>query len=128
MLAYAPNSTASRRQGLVSRGLESMHGQHTTFPPPLPLVSGPYTPQSRDRSDVGGDGDEDFFDANDGVPDPSSTFKDMMDLVYWAFPEAHDQASQDIAPLPPVMQRGENPATAPSLRWSQPISLDVASL
>ena len=92
------------------------HGQQTAFPPPLPFVSGPYTSQSRDRSDIGGDGEENFLDANHGVPDPSSTFKEMMDLVYRTFPEARGQASQDTAPLFPGMQRGEDPATAPSLK------------
>ena len=99
-----------------------MHGQHTAFPPSLPFVSGPYTSQSRGRND-GGDEEEDFSDADDGLLDPSSTFRDMMDLVYWTFPKARGQAAQDIAPLLPGMQRGEVPATAPSLKQLQPISV-----
>ena len=54
---------------------------------------------SRDRNDVGEDGEEDFSDADDGLPDPFSTFKDMMDPVYLTFPEACGQAPQDTTPL-----------------------------
>ena len=100
-----------------------MRGQHTAFPPPLPFVSGPYTSQSRDRSAVGGDREEVFSDGDDGLPNPSSTFKDMMDLVYRTFPETHGQASRDTAPFLLGMQRGEDLATAPSLKWSQLISV-----
>ena len=86
-------------------------------------MSGPYTSQIRDRSDIGGDREEDFSDVNDGLPDPSSTLKDMMDLVYWTFPQAHGQVSQDTAPLHLGMQHGENPAPTPSLKRSQSISV-----
>ena len=92
------------------------------LPPPLPFISGPSMSQGRDRNVVGGDGEEDLLDAEDGFPDPSPTFKAKMDLVYQTFPEARGQA-QDTAPLLPDMQCGEAPATTPSLKQAQPINV-----
>ena len=78
--------------------------------------------QGRDRDYIGGNGEVDFSDADNGMPDTSSTFTAMMDFLCKTFPEAHGPAPQDSAPLLPGMQHGEVPATSSSLRGAQPIN------
>ena len=116
----APNSMASRRQGLLSCGPELVHSQHMALLPSLSFISGPCMSQGRNMDYVGGDGEVDFSDADNGMPDPSPSFTVMMDFVYQTFSKAPGQALQDSAPLLLGMQRREVPATTPSLRWDSP--------
>ena len=65
----------------LSCGAGSVHDQHKVLSSPLLFISGPSTPQGRDRDYVGGDGKVNSLDGDDGMLDPSSTFTAMMDFV-----------------------------------------------
>ena len=88
---------------------------------PPAFVSSPSTFQGRNRDYIGGEGEVDFLDADDGMPDPSSIFMAIMDFVYKTFPEACGPAPQESAPILPGILHGEVHATTPSLKQAQPI-------